>query len=82
MDVMTTTAIELHVRPLSPTIGAEILGVDCSADLPDAVVAAIREVWLERLVVFFPGQHLDDGTQVTFARRFGELTESHPVEAR
>jgi taurine dioxygenase len=68
------------VRPLSPTIGAEIHGIDCSADLDDDVVAAIRAVWLERLVVFLPDQHLDDDTQIAFAQRFGELTESHPVE--
>ena len=71
---------DLDVRPLSPTIGAEIHGVDCAADLDDDTVAAIRRIWLERLVVFFPGQQLDDETQIAFARRFGELTESHPVE--
>jgi taurine dioxygenase len=79
---MTTTAVSLEVRPLSPTIGAEIRGVDCAADLSDDVVAAIRQVWLDRLVVFFPEQDLDDETQIAFARRFGELTESHPVEER
>jgi alpha-ketoglutarate-dependent taurine dioxygenase len=79
---MTGTAVDLDVRPLSATIGAEIRGVDCSADLPDDVIAAIRSVWLERLVVFFPDQGLDDDTQIAFAGRFGELTESHPVEER
>ena len=72
--------VDLDVRPLSPTIGAEIHGVDCAADLDDDVIAAIRAVWLERLVVFFPDQLLDDDTQIAFAARFGELTESHPVE--
>lgn len=80
MDVMTVSKVDLDVRPLSPTIGAEIHGIDCAADLDDDVIAAIRAVWLERLVVFFPEQHLDDDTQIAFARRFGELTESHPVE--
>jgi taurine dioxygenase len=79
---MTTAAIDLDVRPLSPTIGAEIRGVDLSADLADEVVASIRRIWLEHLVVFFPDQVLDDESQINFARRFGELTESHPVEAR
>jgi taurine dioxygenase len=74
--------IDLDVRPLSPTIGAEIRGVDCAADLDDAVIAAIRAVWLERLVLFFPDQRLDDDTQIAFAERFGELTENHPVEAQ
>ena len=80
MERMTISKVDLDVRPLSPTIGAEIHGIDCAADLDDETVAAIREVWLDRLVVFFPDQHLDDETQIAFAGRFGELTESHPVE--
>jgi alpha-ketoglutarate-dependent taurine dioxygenase len=77
---VTTSTVDLDVRPLSPTIGAEIHGIDCAADLDEAVVAAIRRVWLERLVVFFPDQRLDDDTQIAFAERFGHVTESHPVE--
>ncbi len=77
---MTISRTDLDVRPLSPSIGAEIRGVDCAADLDDDTVAAIRRIWLDRLVVFFPDQHLDDGTQIAFAERFGALTESHPVE--
>jgi len=45
------------------------------------VIAAIRAVWLERLVVFFPDQNLTDDQQLAFARRFGNATEGHPVEA-
>jgi taurine dioxygenase len=77
---MTLSSVDLEVRPLSPTIGAEIRGVDCSADLDEHVVSAVRRVWLERLVVFFPDQNLDDDSQIAFAGRFGELTENHPVE--
>ena len=77
---MAHTDVALDVRPLSPTIGAEIRGVDCAGPLSDEEIAAIRAVWLERLVVFFPGQQLDDESQIDFATRFGELTESHPVE--
>jgi taurine dioxygenase len=77
---MAVAKVSLDVRPLSPTIGAEIRGVDCASDLSDEEVAAIRAVWLERLVVFFPDQELDDESQIAFAGRFGELTESHPVE--
>ena len=75
-----TTKLALDVRPLTPTIGAEIRGVDCAAPLDDATIAAIREVWLDRLVVFFPDQQLTNETQLEFARRFGEPTVGHPVE--
>jgi alpha-ketoglutarate-dependent sulfate ester dioxygenase len=57
---MTLRNVALDVRPLGPPIGAEIRGVDCSADLDDETISAIRAVWLERLVVFFPNQELDD----------------------
>ena len=54
--------------------------MDCATDLDADAIEAIRQIWLERLVVFFPDQQLDDDTQIVFARRFGELTENHPVE--
>ena len=82
MEGVTMSKVDLDVRPLSPTIGAEIHGIDCAADLDDNVIAAVRAVWLERLVVFFPDQRLDDETQIAFAERFGEPTEGHPVEAQ
>jgi alpha-ketoglutarate-dependent taurine dioxygenase len=75
------TTVRFEVRPLSPTIGAEIYGVDCAVALDDDTIAALRQVWLDRLVVFFPDQHLDDDQHVAFASRFGEVTEGHPVEA-
>jgi taurine dioxygenase len=70
----------LDVRPLTPTIGAEVFGVDCGAPLDDPTIAAIRAAWLEHLVLFFPEQHLSPEDQVAFAARFGELTDAHPVE--
>jgi taurine dioxygenase len=73
-----TARVALDVTPLSGTIGAVIHGLDLR-DLDDATVAAIRSVWLDRRVVFFPGQQLDAGSHQAFASRFGEPTEGHPV---
>ena len=70
--------VKLDVEPLSGSIGAVIRGVDLR-DLDDATVAAIREVWLKRKVVFFPAQHLDPDSHLAFAARFGVPTEGHPV---
>jgi taurine dioxygenase len=70
--------VELDVVPLSGTIGAEIRGLDLR-DLDDATVAAVRRVWLDRKVVFFPGQDLDPDRHIAFASRFGQPTEGHPV---
>ena len=72
------TRLRLDVVPLSGTIGAVIDGVDVR-HLDEETVAEIRKIWLERKVVFFPGQHLDAAAHQEFAARFGELTEGHPV---
>lgn len=71
--------VDLDVTPLSGTIGAEIRGVDLGEPLAPDVVAAIRAVWVQRRVVFFPDQHLDPAQHVAFARQFGEVTPAHPV---
>ena len=75
---ITEPRVDLQVVPLSGTIGAEIHGLDVR-DIDDETVAAIRQVWLDRKVVFFPGQHLDPDEHLAFASRFGEPTEGHPV---
>src|SRR5437764_5258082 len=65
----------LDIRPLSGTIGAEILGIDLSADVSDETIAAIRAAWLEHLVVFFRDQQLEHAQLIALARRFGEPVE-------
>lgn len=69
---------QLDVTYLSGTIGAEIRGVDVR-HLDAETVAAIRDLWVKRRVVFFPGQHLEPAEHLAFARLFGEPTEGHPV---
>ena len=71
---MTTTTFD--ARPLTGTIGAEVHGVDL-ARLDDDEFAALRSLWLEHLVLFFPDQHLTPDAHVELARRFGE-PEIHP----
>lgn len=68
----------LEVEHLSGAIGSVIHGLDVRT-IDDATVAAIRQVWLDRKVVFFPAQHLDPDEHIAFASRFGQPTEGHPV---
>ena len=63
------------VRPVAGAIGAEISGVDLAKDLADETVAAIRQAWLEHLVVFFRDQDLTPARFLVFACRFGEPIE-------
>jgi taurine dioxygenase len=64
-------------RQVGSTVGAELRGVDLSADLPDEVVGELRQALLDYKVLFFRGQQLDAAAHVAFARRFGDL-EIHP----
>ncbi|MBD2123639.1 TauD/TfdA family dioxygenase [Trichocoleus sp. FACHB-262] len=68
-----------EVKPIAGRIGAKIIGVDLSADLSDAVIQEIRQALVQYKVIFFRGQTLDADGQVTFARRFGEVTTAHPT---
>jgi alpha-ketoglutarate-dependent taurine dioxygenase len=76
---LVSDPVQLDVRPLSGTIGAVIGGLDLSQPLSSDVVTAVRKVWLDRKVVFFPDQSLDPDQHLAFAAQFGEPTEGHPV---
>lgn len=65
-------AFPFHVEPLDATFGAVVTGLDL-ATLDAAAFEALYELWLERALLVFPGQHLGEEAQVAFARRFGEL---------
>lgn len=73
-------AAKLEIRRLAGALGAEIGGVDLAQDLPDAVIAAIREALLAHQVVFFRDQRLTPAEQVRLGRRFGPLN-IHPYVA-
>ncbi len=74
---LTPHADTLTIRPLQPTIGAEIGGVDLSRPLPDGVRDEIKSTLLKYKVVFFRDQTLDRAQHEAFARQFGPLY-THP----
>ncbi|MDH3707553.1 MAG: TauD/TfdA family dioxygenase [Acidimicrobiia bacterium] len=67
---------EMVAHRLSPALGAEITGVDLNQVDADGG-AAIRQLLLEHLVLFFPDQDLTLDAHVALGRAFGEL-EIHP----
>jgi alpha-ketoglutarate-dependent 2,4-dichlorophenoxyacetate dioxygenase len=73
METMT-----LSIRKLTPVFGAEITGVDLR-NLDDATFAEIEDAFETYSVLVFPGQPLDDESQIAFSRRFGDLekTQGH-----
>ena len=83
VDPATTEADGIAIRPLEPTIGAEISGVDLRHPLSDDVRDRIKAAILEYKVVFFRGQHLDQGQHAAFAAQFGPLyTHPHGKQAQ
>lgn len=78
MHAEKATFAQFDVRPLSPTIGAELSGIDLSSPLDDSTVCDVREALLKYKVVFFRDQDITRAQHIDFARRFGEL-EIHPA---
>jgi len=66
----------MKVSKLTGSIGAEILDVDISKDLSDSVIADIRETLLAHKVIFFREQNLTPEQQISFTKRFGEISTS------
>ena len=71
------TWTNFDVEQVGATLGAEITGVDLTAELPDAVIAELQRALDEYKVIFFRDQPLTSEQHVAFASRFGPL-EIHP----
>lgn len=62
-----------EIRPLNPHFGAEVSGFSISDGVDAACFARIEAAFNEHSVLVFPGQPLDDETQIAFSERFGPL---------
>jgi taurine dioxygenase len=67
----------IDVRKLTPTIGAEIFGVDLGNGLGNQQFQEIHDALTENLVIFFREQRLTPAQHRDFGRRFGAL-HIHP----
>jgi taurine dioxygenase len=72
----------LELKPLAPTLGAEIRGVDLSRPLSDEQFGEIKRAMSEYLVLAFRDQKLDSEQHKQFARRFGTLHRHVLAKAR
>jgi taurine dioxygenase len=70
-------APRLAIRPLSPALGAEIIGVDLSRDIDDDTFVQIQDAWHQNLVILLRGQKLGEEDQVRFAEKFGPPAVIH-----
>ena len=74
----------IEVRKLTPTIGAEIFGVDIGKGISNSQYDEIHKALLDNHVIFFRDQDIDLDQHKEFGRHFGKLhvhpQPSNPVE--
>ena len=75
---MTYQTIELLKS--SPSIGAEIFGVDLSRPLGNQQFQEVHDALMDRLVIFFRDQKFSLEQHMEFGRHFGKL-HVHPASA-
>jgi taurine dioxygenase len=75
--VRSVQMTDFALAPLTPTIGAEVEGLDLARPLDGAVISALTSALLDWKVLFFRDQDITTEQHLAFARRFGEL-EVHP----
>jgi taurine dioxygenase len=75
-DAPAPAALPFRTRPLSPALGAELIGVDLSAPMSDALFESVRDAWHQHLVILLRDQHMSEDDQVRFAARFGPISMS------
>ena len=61
------------VRPLAPSLGAEIVGIDLASPMDDDTFAHLYRAFLRYQVLLFDGQEVSPADQVRLGRRFGTL---------
>lgn len=69
----------IEARPLTPVVGAEIVGIDL-ADVSEAQFAFIRDSFDRYAGLLFRGQDLSPDQLVAFSRRFGDLDHAPVME--
>ena len=68
----------VEIIPTGAALGAEVRCGDVRK-LDAAGIAAVRQAWLDHLVIVIRGQQLSDAELVAFGRRFGDCQISQPL---
>src|SRR5262249_1766545 len=67
----------IDVRKLTPTIGAEMFGVDLAQPLGNQQFQEVHDALMDNLVIFFRDQKISIEQHKAFGHRFGPL-HTHP----
>lgn len=79
--MVSTERRDIEVVSTGAALGADIRGLDLSADIDEATFRAVYRAWNDHLVLRFRGARLDDDRLVAFSRRFGDL-DMAPIGAK
>ena len=63
----------IDIRPLTPKLGAEVIGVDLAKEIDPPLFRALYDAFLRHQVLLFNTGELSPARQVAFARHFGEV---------
>jgi taurine dioxygenase len=74
---MLTSETDLQIRPVAPSVGAEIRGVDVNA-IGDAAFAAIQDAFREHRLLVIKDQQLSPEQLMAWGERWGQL-HVHPL---
>jgi taurine dioxygenase len=72
--------MSLECRPIHPSFGAEVVGVDLTRDLDAGTVAAIEDAWTRHSILLFRDVRMTPAQHVAFTRRLGPLHIMEPLE--
>ena len=64
---------DFTVAPVSPALGAEVVGLDVSRPLDPPALAIVRDAFQDHHLLCFRDQRLDDYQLVAFSTQFGPL---------
>ncbi|HYF06003.1 MAG TPA: TauD/TfdA family dioxygenase, partial [Acetobacteraceae bacterium] len=74
MSALREARSALQFRPLSPAVGAEVIGLDLSRGVSDADADALRAAYRRHHLLLARGQHPTTALQTAFAGIFGRVT--------
>ena len=74
---MATTEVALQLRPVAPTLGAEVRGLDVRR-LDEVSFAAVQRAFVEHRLLVFKDQSVSPEELMGFGERWGEL-HVHPL---
>lgn len=71
--------MNFEVKPLTGTVGKEVIGLDLDQDLSDSVKQDLYDLWLDAGILLFRGMGSSSERQLKLSHCFGEH-EVHPIE--